>query len=840
VSTTGRTFEAVVIDWDATMIGARNPGQVDVVAALRRRVEALCAATVDVAVVSRETLAAIDGRLRARPAGPGRLLLSATDAAELYEVTSDGPRLLGRRDVAADEPAALLGIKDCFAERGIGAGLVLVIGDGSGAGGTDESTRLLGLLDEQLRRRGHCRVPTVDDDPEWTIHAAGPDPARGRATATLLTLGAEGFATKGFVEEAAGGGLVLVAGIYRGTGPAQHLAPAPAWTGLRVDPAPEADIRILDMRTGVLVREETSCPHPFRSLRLVSATAPGAAAMRAEAAVGRLRAGPALQQAIGKPIATGSLDGHRWARVGSDTGAGIAAVASQRSGRDGAMRTVERLAAYAADTRSPPRLDKVRGVLEVTEQIGFDRLLAEHRRAWAQRWDSVDVRIPDDPDAQRAVRLALFQLWCNAGGSTEESAVGARGISGLGYAGHVFWDADVFVLPAIVSMDPHAARAMIRYRINRLPAARRLAHALGRRGARFPWESAATGDDVTPTSGHLGGQVVPILTGQMEEHVSADVAWAADHYAEWTGDREFLTGRARPLLVETARYWASRCRVDADGAAHIDCVIGPDEYHENVNDNAFTNVMARWNLRRAADVAGDSASPDEIASWRDLADRLVDGYDPATGRYEQFAGYNRLEPLLVADVARPPVAVDVLLGQERVAASQLIKQPDVLMLHHLAPEETTAGSLEPNLDFYAPRTAHGSSLSPALSAALLARAGRADEARVLLRTALNLDLDDLTGTTASGLHLAALGGLWQALLSGFAGVRVRGGVLSVDPRLPSSWGSLELRFGCLGRKVRLRVTPDKVDIETDAPLHVRLAAQEAQHVARRASLKRIS
>ncbi|HEX6197125.1 MAG TPA: glycosyl hydrolase family 65 protein [Jiangellaceae bacterium] len=830
-ATIDRTFEAVVIHWDTAMSEARG----DVVATVRRRIEELCAATVDVAVLSRAGLPGLDARLQAQPPGPGRLLLSVTEAGELYDVTSDGPSPLDRPGLPTGA-SALRRILDHFAERGVGPGLVLVIGDPSGSNATDSSL-LLSLLDGQIRRRRHRRVPSIDDDAEWTIRAVGPDPAWDRTTATLFTLGAAGFATKGSVEEASDGGLVLAAGIYRGEGPAQHLVPAPAWTGLAVEPEPAADVRVLDMRTGVLMREETTDPHPFRSLRLVSADAPGVAAMRAEAAAGRLRPGPALRHAIGKPITKGRLDGQRWARVRSDTGAGIAAVASQRNGRDGPVRTVERLAAYAADTHSPPRLDAVRSVLEQAEQLGFDRLLADHRRAWARRWDAVDVRIPDDPEAQRAARFALFQLWCNVADGRAESAVGARGISGLGYAGHVFWDADAFVLPAMVGMDPRAARAMIQYRINRLPAARRAARATGHRGARFPWESAATGDDVTPTSGYLGGQVVPILTGRLEEHVTADVAWAADHYAEWTGDREFLAGRALPLLVETARYWASRCRVDAGGAAHIDAVIGPDEYHEDVDDNAYTNVMARWNLRRAADVAGDTVSPDEIASWRDLADRLVDGYDPATGRYEQFAGYHRLESLLVAEFARPPVAIDVLLGHDRVARSQLIKQPDVLMLHHLVPEETAPGSLEPNLDYYAPRTAHGSSLSPAISAALLARAGRADEALGALRTALTLDLDDATGMTASGLHLATLGGTWQALVSGFAGVRVRDGVLTVDPRLPSSWGGLELRFGCLGRRVRLCITPDEVDVETDAPLWIGLAGQRAQYVDAQTSLK---
>jgi trehalose/maltose hydrolase-like predicted phosphorylase len=866
-----RTVEAVVLDWEST--GASLPSTS--MAALRRRVEALSAACVDVAVLVEPHVGAVDDRLRARPPGPGRLLVCVSHGAELFEVGPDGPWLVRRQEVGPTRRSdALRGVLAIFAERGVGGGLVLVtsndFGPVTGGGGgsallpVPEAARAVAvsvgvepgnafagvlhlgggtatlrrLLDEQIRRRRRRRVPTVDEDPAWTIRETGTDPLRHRVTETLFTLGAGGTATRGSVEEATSGSVPLVVadGIYDRAGPDQHLLPAPGWTGLIIEPAPTEDVRVLDLRTGVLVREETSGAHPVRSLRLVSASLPGAVALRAEAAVGRLRAGSALQPPRERSMTGGRLNHRRWARVRATGGAGIAAVAEQRTGRDDGVHSVERLGAYATDSRRQPPLGAALEILDAAETLGFDRLLAEHRAAWAARWEAVDVRIPDDPQAQLAIRFALFQLWCNID-RQGETAVGARGLSGHAYSGHVFWDADVFTLPAVVSMDPAMAKAMIRYRLRRLPAARTAAQAAGRRGARFPWESAADGHDVTPTVGHLGGQSVPILTGEREEHVTADVAWALAHYAEWSGDRAFLTGAGRPLLLETARYWASRCRLDPQGRAHIDGVIGPDEYHESVDDNAYTNVMARWNLRTAADLAdGASATDDEARAWRRLAERIVDGYDPVTGRYEQFAGYFRLEPLLIADVAQPPVAADVLLGRGRVAASQVIKQPDALMLHHLVPEEVAPDSLEPNLDFYGPRTAHGSSLSPAIHAALLARAGRADDALEPLRIALALDLEDLTGTTAAGLHLATLGGVWQAILAGFAGVRVRGGVLGVDPRLPTSWRSLDLRFRCLGRNVRLLLTPDGIDVHTSRPLQVRLAGQAPRRVAGHARL----
>jgi trehalose/maltose hydrolase-like predicted phosphorylase len=818
----------------------------------RERVSAGIGRTAEAIVFTAEAVATRETRL-ARAVSDRVMSLRAA-GAEVVEISRPGARDRGdvMREILTD-----------LSPRGIGSGLVLLVGSRFGGSGADAALlvsagarmtvvsvgeepcgvpagviglgggarALLALLDEQLRRRARLRVPEIDEDPAWMLVEVGDDPGRRRVTESLLTLGAAGLATRGSVEETVPGGqpLVLAAGVYTGTGPAQHLLPGPIWTRLAIEPAPRASRRVLDLRTGILARTELTAPAaPVRTFRLVSTTVPGVAAMRAEAPTGRLgRPGPPLRQLAGTDIAVGRQGHVHWARADASAGGGIGAVAVQRSRLHDGVRVVQRIAAYSACRRGSPDLRSATARLQAAEDAGFGRLLAAHRAAWASRWDAVGIEVPGDPDAQLALRFALFQLWC-AVKSRGELAAGARGLSGSGYAGHVFWDADVFLLPAVVTMDPAAAAAMIRYRVRRLDAARKGARAAGLRGARFPWESAAGGEDVTPSDARLGGQVIPILTGPLEEHITADVAWAAAHYARWTGRPP---GQLAVLLSETARYWASRCRLDAAGRAHIDQVIGPDEYHERVDDNAFTNVMARWNLRAAASLAGASGPSREAGEWRELAARLADGYDPGTGLYEQFAGYLALEPLLIADVAARPVAADLLLGRDRVARSQLIKQPDVLMLHHLVPEETEPGSLEPNLDFYGPRTAHGSSLSPAITASLLARAGRADDALAMLRTALRLDLDDLTGTTSAGLHVATLAGAWQAVLAGFAGVRVtEEGVLTVDPRLPGAWDGLRLRFRCLGRKVRLDITRDRTEIAADGPLLAGLAGQEPRLV----------
>lgn len=968
------TAAAVVLDWDGTAVTDRRAPAT----AVRRRLERLCATGVHVAVVSGTHVENVDGQLRARPSGPGHLLLATNRGSELYEVRDDGPWLLSRRtatpaedaalDVAAhqvarelvarglggvvvrrlnrrkidllpepawaDPPKARIaelvaevtrrlhaagftdGLPDVVAlalaaardagladprvtsdakhveigltdksdamrallarwwSVGIGPGLLLVAGDEfgplGGARGSDSMmlvpeaaravvvsvgvepagvpdgvlllgggpARFLQVLDDQLLRHVHRRVPAVDVDPAWTVVETGTNPLRHRVTEALFTTGAAGLAVRGSTEEGASVPLLLAAGVYHRHGQDQQLLPGPSWTQLTIAPAPAQDVRVLDLRTGVLAREEvTPDGAPVRSLRFASARRPGVMALRAEADAGRLRPGPTFRAPSALVMAHGRLATGPWSRVASDLGGGIAAVAQQALGH-GPVRSVERIVAVTADAKRQPSLSAAHQALREASTAGFGALLAEHRATWAERWDAVDVRIPGDPDAERGVRFALFQLWCNTG-RHDELAVGARGLSGPGYLGHVFWDADVFVLPALASIDPSAAHAMVRYRLHRLGAARANARAAGHPGARFPWESAAAGDDVTPVSVAIGTQPAPVLTGRQEEHITADVAWASVHCARWAG-RQLEPGSGElELLLETARYWASRCRTDAQGRAHLDRVMGPDEYHDSVDDNAYTNVMARWNLRAAAELASRwGLCPDEAAAWRALADALVDGYDATTGLYEQFRGYHALEPLVAADLAPPPMAADVLFGRERVAATQIIKQPDVLMLHHLVPDDVAPGSLAPNLDHYGPRTAHGSSLSPAISASLLARAGRPDDALSLLRQALDIDLGDVHGMTAAGLHLGTLGGVWQAMVLGFLGGRVQGGALRLDPVLPAAWPSLELRFRCLGRRVCVRVDARQVELHVDGRLPVAVGPRPVQVVSTRASVDR--
>jgi beta-phosphoglucomutase family hydrolase len=785
------------------------------------------------------------------PQGRARVLLDGP----AFNGVVDRLRDLGVDVVVAghDPPGDVAQLTERLRRRGIGAGLVLVIGwlwqFALPAGASravvvsvlpqrpaglpppmrwmeGAADTFMALLAEQADRRAAGIVPSIDEDPAWTFSVSGDDPAHRRAHQALLTVADTRFGTRGTREEEGLGVLprVLSAGVFDDSIDPPGLLEGPGWTGLhllqRLDH--RRDRRILDLRSGVLYREQTATPVTLRSLRFASLARPGCFALRAEGAPEWMHTGTALiPPATDSTFERRQLGDRSTAEVHTDAGGAIAAATVQRERTTAGRRIVERLAYFVGDADGRSREQEAFAGLELAAGVGFADLLAEQREAWARRWDDALICIEGDPELELAVRFGLFHLMASVP-TSGEAVVGPRGLSGPSYRGHVFWDADVFMLPYLAATCPPAARAMLEYRIRRLEPARQEAAQRGYRGVRFPWESARTGVDVTPTMDRpLHGPEIPILTGEHEEHIVADVAWAALQYADWTGDDTLLSGPGRPLVLDTARYWASRVRLDSSGG-HIDDVIGPDEYHERVDDNVFTNVMARWNLRRAAELAeaGRDVRADEIAQWRHIADTLVDNYDAHTGLYEQFDGYYDLEPLMISDVAQTPVAADLLFGRPRISGSQVIKQPDVLMLHHLVPEETAPGSLRANLEFYEPRCAHGSSLSPAIHAALLARDGRPDEALRLFRMACRLDMDNLTGTTAWGLHLATFGGVWQALVFGFAGVRPQPSGLVIDPHIPSRWARLRLRLQHHGRRLEVSASTDTLHVTTDTTVEV--------------------
>jgi trehalose/maltose hydrolase-like predicted phosphorylase len=452
-------------------------------------------------------------------------------------------------------------------------------------------------------------------------------------------------------------------------------------------------------------------------------------------------------------------------------------------------------------------------------------IIVQHRNAWLTRWHASDLRIAGDPAAQQALRFAIYHLSSAANPEDDRVSIGARGLSGTAYKGHVFWDTDIFMLPFFDLTYPEAARALVMYRYHTLAGARAKAARLGYRGAMYAWESADSGEEVTlPFVVAPNGEVIRILTGEQEQHIIADVAFGVWKYWEATADERFLIEAGAEILIETARFWASRAAREVDGRCHIRGVVGPDEYHETVDDNAYTNGMAQWNLETAERVARLLAErrpaewralsrrlgldAEEPRRWLRVAGDLYTGFDEQTGLFEQFQGYFGLEEIDLAAFAQRTAPMDVLLGRERIQRSKIIKQPDVVMLIYLLWERFPPEVRQANFEYYEPRCGHGSSLSPAIHALVAARLGNIALAERYFRQAAEIDLANNMGNAAGGIHAATMGGLWQAAAFGFAGLHLTEKGPEHHPNLPPSWRNLSMRFHWRGRWRELTLPED--------------------------------
>ena len=409
---------------------------------------------------------------------------------------------------------------------------------------------------------------------------------------------------------------------------------------------------------------------------------PGTVALRVEGPRALLRDHGGLVAPKGRAERReGRSRSRRWMQVRGAHGGVTAALKDVQRSNDGVTGS-SASAPTSSDPTTPPSRARRSVRFETSRGPASNGFSASSGRPGGTSGRPPTSVVEGDPELQRAIRFALFQLMASVG-EDGETAVGARGLTGPGYRGHVFWDADVFVLPFLAATRPRAARALLEYRVRRLPAASRRRTPPGARERASRGSLPAADETSRPTA--RGSRAGPSRFAPASSRSTSSPTSPGESrcYLDWTGDGEFAAGPGRTILVETARYWASRIRLDRDGRGHIDGVIGPDEYHEPVDDNAFTNVMARWNLRRAADAVvsapGAEVDEDEVVRWRSLADALVDGYDAATGLYEQFAGFFELEPLVIAD--RRPAPADRSRAPPRPRATHGVprssKQADV-------------------------------------------------------------------------------------------------------------------------------------------------------------------
>ncbi|HLI55041.1 MAG TPA: glycosyl hydrolase family 65 protein [Acidimicrobiales bacterium] len=470
------------------------------------------------------------------------------------------------------------------------------------------------------------------------------------------------------------------------------------------------------------------------------------------------------------------------------------------------LRLVKYVAYGWSSERSRPAVrDQVVAALAGARQRGWDGLVSEQRSYLDDFWAGADVEVDGDPQVQQAVRFGLFHI-AQSAARAEQRPIPAKGLTGPGYDGHTFWDSEMYVLPVLTCTIPHAAADALAWRASTLPLAEARAAGLGLDGAAFAWRTI-TGAEC---SGYWPA-------GTAAFHINADIAEAAVRYVEATGDAEFERTTALRLLVGTARMWRGLGQHDAEGRFRIDGVTGPDEYSAVADNNVYTNLMARRNLRAAAEAAARwpveagelGVGVDESAAWRRAADAVTIPYDERLGVHPQSEGFTNHAQWDFESTRADQYPLMLHFPYFDLYRKQVVKQADLVLAMMVCPEEFTAEQKLRNFDYYEAITVRDSSLSASTQAVVAAEVGHLSLAYDYLREAALMDLDDIEHNTRDGLHLAALAGAWTALVAGFGGMRTEAGQLSFAPRLPEGLDALRLRLHYRGRRLSVELDRER-------------------------------
>lgn len=540
----------------------------------------------------------------------------------------------------------------------------------------------------------------------------------------------------------------------------------------------------------------------------------------------RIEAGIASRTIL---TAAGQVDVHAWDVHGHPT------LVFEATGTAGQTVRLEKIVSiYTGRDLTDPLASAQAEMMRFPHQkFAWENLWQDHIQCWENEWQRCDVIIEGDDEAQLAIRFSLYHLLIAAPRKDEHVNIGAKTLSGFGYRGHSFWDTEIFMLPFFTYTRPEIARNLLSYRFHNLPGAREKAAENGFTGAQYPWESAGDGREVTPTwVPHPIDRkaIIRIWTGDIEIHISADIAYAVWQYWQTSHDNDFLIQRGAEIILDTARFWASRLEWDAErGAYELNDVIGPDEYHEHVDNNAYTNYLVRWHLKKACwlgDWLQENApgaaqalfeklrlTKDTLSRWKNMADLIYCPMNHTSGLIEQFDGYFRRQDIDLASLEPRTESVQLLFGIEATNRTQVLKQPDVLMLMYLLPEEFDLKSVRANYDYYTPRTdlTFGSSLGPSIQAIMSTRLGSMEDAWDNFMRAARTDIADVRGNAGDGIHGASAGGLWQAIVFGFAGLQVHEDNWKLEPHLPAHWKRLAFKFVWRGEEVQVDLRSEETD-----------------------------
>lgn len=465
-------------------------------------------------------------------------------------------------------------------------------------------------------------------------------------------------------------------------------------------------------------------------------------------------------------------------------------------------------------------VENCQNVLNKAVEKGFEKLFDEHAAVWSHKWDECDITIEGDIAAQQGIRFNIFQLTQTYTGEDERLNIGPKGFTGEKYGGSTYWDTEAYCLPFYLgTAEQQVAKNLLIYRHKHLQRAIENAGKLGFKN---------------------GAALYPMVTMNGEEchneweitfeeiHRNGAIAYAIFDYIRYTGDEAYLASHGLDVLVSISRFWAQRVNFSKDKNKYVMLgVTGPNEYENNVNNNWYTNYIARWTLNYTleslvkvkASYSKEYAKiesqlllkPDETALWKRIADNMYFPEDKAKGVYLQQDGFLDKELIQVADLPKEDRPLNQKWSWDRILRSCFIKQADVLQGIYFFEDDFDTETIKRNFDFYEPMTVHESSLSPCVHVILASKLGYEEKAYEMYLRTSRLDLDDYNNDTEDGCHITSMAGTWLSVIKGFGGMRIKNDTLHFTPFIPKKWKSYSFRIEFRGRVIKVKVSGQRVE-----------------------------
>lgn len=477
------------------------------------------------------------------------------------------------------------------------------------------------------------------------------------------------------------------------------------------------------------------------------------------------------------------------------------------------------------------KLDMQKEVLRACMKKGYEAVFSAHKKKLIELWGQIAIRIEGATLKEEAsIAFAQYHLIGMMPWNSPSGSIAAKGLTGEGYKGHVFWDTEIFMLPFFLYHFPSAARQLLEYRYKGLDGAREKAVKNGYRGAMYPWEAADSGEEETPLYAALNiytGKANKVWSGMKEHHVTADIAYAVRQYYSMTGDVRFMEKCGYEMIFEAAEFWVSRAEWDEVRQAYvIKDIIGPDEYTERIDNNAYSNYMAKYCVELAADLAGELEKrnlrlynrlrvEDKRRGWEKFAEQIylpIPNEGQIIPQDDTFLAKKCIPDIKRYKESRLKQKVLQDYSRDEVINMQVLKQADTVMLLNLFPHLFPPEVVQKNVLYYEARTIHDSSLSYCAHAQACAAIGAMEPAWRFFEKCMVIDLNDNPKDTTDGIHAASLGGIWSCVVFGFAGVNYEGDVLYITPRLPKHWRSISFRIKIRGRDIDVNLSHYEVHL----------------------------